>query len=104
MAITLVNRERSELTIYIGKDNEKLIFKPGERKDGIDEKKCPDIKSHPFVKEGWIEVFGDIAETATQKKAREKAEADAKAKAKADAEAKSKADAEAKAKADAAAK
>lgn len=100
MAITLVNRERSELTIYIGKDNEKLIFKPGERKDGIDEKKCPDIKSHPFVKEGWIEVFGDIAETATQKKAREKAEADAKAKA----EAKAKADAEAKAKADAAAK
>lgn len=60
MPITLVNRSKSELTIYIGEDkSEKLVFEAGERKDEIDGKMCQDIEEHPFVKEGWLEVFGD---------------------------------------------
>lgn len=60
MAITLVNRESSELTIHLGKDGEKqtLIFAAGERKDELDDKLAPFIEDNLYVKAGYIEVFG----------------------------------------------
>lgn len=87
MPITLVNRSKAEITIYIGEDKEALVFEAGERKDEIDGSKCLGIKDHIYVKSCDIEVFGnpedDVKtpdkETAAQKKAREakeKAEAD----------------------------
>lgn len=81
MPITLVNRSKAEVAIYIGTEGEeKVIFEAGERKDGIDGSKCLDIENHIFVKSGDLEVFGnpkdDVKETAAQKKAREKAEAE----------------------------
>ncbi|CAL9984506.1 hypothetical protein VPHD81_0047 [Vibrio phage D81] len=85
MPITLVNRSKAEVAIYIGTEGEeKVIFEAGERKDGIDGSKCLDIENHIFVKSGDLEVFGnpkddvkeEPKETTAQKKAREKAEAE----------------------------